>query len=295
MKHQPQSIGYEALGKLLGDDIGRQLQNFYMDADIAMMNNESRVFRRVLDIGEPLRINDTRMGLIMKGSIDVIINLQEKCLSEGHVAYLGPGSIVQPLSVSDDFEIYGTALFSQRLPLEAIGQWPQVADALTRDFQARVDKATVDYLRLLFETLWTTLHLTIRNDKTLGSIVAAIMYQFADIYRREEQRTQGKTTLFDRFIALVNQQAGSHRQLDFYASELCLTPRYLGTLIKQASGLSAKEWIDRAVIAEAKILLRHSTMTVAQIADRLSFPNPSFFCKYFLRLVGQTPMGYRSQ
>ena len=30
------------------------------------------------------------------------------------------------------------------------------------------------------------------------------------------------------------------------------------------------------------------------IADKLNFPNPSFFCKFFKREVGITPMEYRN-
>ena len=76
---------------------------------------------------------------------------------------------------------------------------------------------------------------------------------------------------------------------------MCLTERYLGTVIRQASGVTAKEWIDRALIARVKVELRHTDKSVARISEEMNFPNPSFFSKYFKRLTQQTPAQYRSK
>jgi len=67
----------------------------------------------------------------------------------------------------------------------------------------------------------------------------------------------------------------------------------LGTLIREASGTTAKEWIERSVIAEAKVRLKNSDMLTYQISDELNFPNVSFFCKFFKRLTGMTPLEYQ--
>jgi AraC-like DNA-binding protein len=74
---------------------------------------------------------------------------------------------------------------------------------------------------------------------------------------------------------------------------MCLTERYLGTVVRQASGITAKEWIDRALVTRIKIELRHTDKSVAQISDEMKFPNPSFFSKYFRRLTGMTPLEFR--
>jgi YesN/AraC family two-component response regulator len=76
---------------------------------------------------------------------------------------------------------------------------------------------------------------------------------------------------------------------------MCLADRYLGTIIRQASGVTAKEWIDRALVTRIKVELKHSDKTIAQISDDLLFPNPSFFSKYFKRLTGMTPLEFKMQ
>lgn len=110
---------------------------------------------------------------------------------------------------------------------------------------------------------------------------------------RLQQSLSREQTLFDRFIYLVNRHSDREHQLSYYAERMCLTERYLGTVIRQASGVTAKEWIDRSLITCAKIELRHTQKSVAQIAEELSFPNSSFFSKYFKRLTQMTPLEYR--
>jgi len=45
---------------------------------------------------------------------------------------------------------------------------------------------------------------------------------------------------------------------------------------------------------EARQLLSYSDLSVKQIAERLHFPNQSFFGKYFKQAAGVSPKHYRS-
>ncbi|MBR4721490.1 MAG: helix-turn-helix domain-containing protein, partial [Muribaculaceae bacterium] len=49
----------------------------------------------------------------------------------------------------------------------------------------------------------------------------------------------------------------------------------------------------RALVAEAKTLLRHTNKQITEIAYDLNFPNPAFFGKFFRRITGTTPRHYR--
>ena len=55
------------------------------------------------------------------------------------------------------------------------------------------------------------------------------------------------------------------------------------------------QWINQAIIFEAKVLLKHSDLLVFQISDELGFPNPSFFSKFFKRITGMTPAEYQKK
>ena len=84
-----------------------------------------------------------------------------------------------------------------------------------------------------------------------------------------------------------------HRRVSFYANALSLTPRHLTTVIRQASGRSASQWIEEYTVLEAQILLRNSPMSIKEIAYELGFNDQSLFSKYFSRVTGISPERYR--
>ena len=45
--------------------------------------------------------------------------------------------------------------------------------------------------------------------------------------------------------------------LRFMPTGFFLTPRYLSTLVRQASGRTVMDWVNEAVMQEAKLMLRH--------------------------------------
>lgn len=76
---------------------------------------------------------------------------------------------------------------------------------------------------------------------------------------------------FRQFMQLLGEHYKEERSVGFYARKLCITPKYLTTLIKQISGKSVSEWIDSYVILEAKTLLKYSNMSVQEISYYLNF------------------------
>ena len=125
------------------------------------------------------------------------------------------------------------------------------------------------------------------------------MQHYDGCYRKQADRAilsqSREQTIFDRFLQLVTQHCAEQHQIGYYADRMCLTERYLSTVIRQTSGTTAKDWIDRALITRIKIELRHTDKPAAQIADEMHFANPSFFSKYFRRLTGMPPGEYKSR
>lgn len=97
------------------------------------------------------------------------------------------------------------------------------------------------------------------------------------------------------FIKLVEDNYTKHRELGFYAEKLNLTPKHLSRVVKQTSGKSAMEWIEKHVILDAVSQLLSSNISIKEIAYRLNFPSQSCFGKYFSRVVGVSPATYREQ
>jgi YesN/AraC family two-component response regulator len=82
----------------------------------------------------------------------------------------------------------------------------------------------------------------------------------------EKPHKTGSEIFVDNFMDLVRNHYTKHRLLDFYADKLGLTPKYLTTVIKRTSGISATDWIEKFVILEAQALLKSTNLTVQQSA-----------------------------
>lgn len=79
----------------------------------------------------------------------------------------------------------------------------------------------------------------------------------------------------------------------FYADKLCISTRYLSTIVQNVSHSSAKELIDKSVILEIKMMLQSTDLSVQEIAYRLHFPDQSYLGRYFKKRTGVSPTGYR--
>lgn len=147
--------------------------------------------------------------------------------------------------------------------------------------------------------VWNILHCLPYRRGAVQHLIVSLLYNLKYIHEHTCKSTPSRLSrqeeLFRRFIALVNQHSKHERSVNFYADKLCLTPHYLSSVIRETSGQTVMQWINQAVILEAKVLLKHSNLLVFQISDELNFPNPSFFSKFFKRMTGMTPAEYQKQ
>ena len=54
------------------------------------------------------------------------------------------------------------------------------------------------------------------------------------------------------------------------------------------------DWLNAHCILRAQVLLRHTDLSIYQIADTLGFQSATFFSRFFHRETGITPKEYRA-
>jgi AraC-like DNA-binding protein len=81
---------------------------------------------------------------------------------------------------------------------------------------------------------------------------------------------------------------------DYAESQQC-SPRTLDRACRVAFGTSAKGYVDARVVLEARRLLAHTTMTVAQIGEELGFTEATNFVKFFKARTGELPGAFREK
>lgn len=83
--------------------------------------------------------------------------------------------------------------------------------------------------------------------------------------------------------------------VQYMASQLNLSPKYLSDLLKQETGKTALELIHLHVVSEAKNMLVEGNRSIAEIAYMLGFENPPYFSRLFRKEVGMSPKEFQDR
>jgi AraC family transcriptional regulator, transcriptional activator of pobA len=162
------------------------------------------------------------------------------------------------------------------------------------------------------EVMWSLFHkmeTEYRNnpDEFSKSIILShldSMLKYAQrFYKRQfidRKPLSGKTiTRFNEYLGEYFEQGGADQKglptVNYMASQLNLSPKYLSDLLKQETGKTALELIHLYMISEAKNMLVAGERSIAEIAYHLGFENPPYFSRLFRKEVGMSPKEYKNQ
>ena len=250
----------------------------------------------------PCRISAITVSICIGGRMECSVNLKRYDISQDMILVCFPEDVIQ-IHQSEHLEAY-TVMISR-----------DYLNQLEIDFKQRTDfymgyrnnavcslphervLALHPFFALLSESIC---HQHSETAEVLRGLTHAFCYtimslslQFHSENDDEEDKLNRNKQVFDKFLMLVKNNHYQHREVNYYAGQLCLTPNYMSGVIKACSGRTALEWINDYVVLEAKIMLRNSEATIQQIAFSLNFPNQSGFGKYFKKIVGVRPKDYR--
>ena len=255
--------------------------------------------QRIDKFKHPCRLNGGAFCICLHGSCKVSLNLNNYEIKPNDLVVVSPGSIIQLLEKSNDFRGY-IVLFSVDFvkAMDVQSVVPLYAFIQDNPCLSQTPEETgmlLKYCSFLYDKSRRSDH--IYNKEITQHLLLGLFYEISALYQREMPVDQRELTrheqLLKKLLHLVFVHCHTERSVGFYAQQLCLTPKYLSSLVKRISGRTVSEWIDAVVILEAKAQLKSTQMTVQQISDSLNFPNPSFFGRYFKQHTGMTPKEYR--
>lgn len=262
-------------------------KQYYVDEHVFIAMNAQDFGLKHLRTDQPYRVDEGRVMMVTRGWVRVVINLEEQRLEQQSLIVLVADSIFEIQEWSDDFDL--RAFTFKDLPLfTSISQQTYLT---LNDDEWRL---TNEYVELMWhETRYQPL-----QPEVITHLQTALLLELKRFADREENLRQQTATrqdkIFHQFLRLVNLYGLRERKIEFYADKLCVTPNHLGAVIKKASGLTVMQWLNRHAIQKAKVLLRYSDLPIWEVAERMSFANPSFFSKFFKREIGMTPAEYRN-
>jgi len=237
----------------------------------------------------PFKTDMITAQICLSGKTEGFINLKPYSSCASSLTIIMPDQILQHKQMSEDFTglfiIMSKAFISNLNIQSAPPLFISVNDNPVIQLTDSELKSTVTYYNMLKEAIQRTDNPY--RMETVKHLTLAFFYGTSHaIHNTSEENNKSKhKILVDNFLALIRKHYKQERNIGFYADKLCLTPKYLSSLIKKNTDRSANDWIDRYVILEAKALLKSTNMTIQQISDELNFPSQSFFGKYFKTIV----------
>jgi len=282
------------------DLAGEQRQGLMRECITASSDSQMQVFRF------PCRIDAFIIGVGTEGETSVSFNLHEFRLKKDSMFIFTPKNILQ-VNSQQYFKADVIAIspdFMRRINIDIKNMMPLFLKFVENPTLALTPEESRSMRGMIAQIERET-----RGPEThfsfdiLSGLIAATIYKVGDImYHYLAEHPEGQNNshnraeeYFKQFTHLLGEHFREERSVGFYARQLCITPKYLTTLIKRISGQSVSEWIDNYVILEAKTLLKYSTMSIQEIAYYLNFPNQSFFGSYFKRNTGMSPSQYKAQ
>lgn len=256
----------------------------------------------------PFRVDCYVAAYCVEGSVDCSVNLTDYHLTTGTLLLFTPGNIVRITEPEQTDHLRLTLICASTSFITGIGINPSkfLIEAMDVLRDPCIHLST-DETEMLHKYVNLALDITKTNPQfikeSIGGLVSSVFYQFAgflaDSKRRQDMespvRTSRQRQMLEQFIKLaINDHAREHL-VGYYADKMCVTPKYLSKIVKEASGRSVPDWLSELLILDAKNMLRHSDMTIKEISARLNFPSQSFFFRFFKNHTGQTPTQYREE
>jgi AraC family transcriptional activator of pobA len=99
--------------------------------------------------------------------------------------------------------------------------------------------------------------------------------------------------LHRRFAELLEAQFARHHDAAWYADALGVPGPALARALTRLTGRPTKELVTDRVMLEAKRLLRHTDLTVGEVAFRVGYTDQLYFSRAFKRQSGRPPQAYR--
>jgi AraC-like DNA-binding protein len=262
-------------------------------------------------MNRPCRFDGFMVFYCISGSLKMSVNLTDVEISKGMVFINIPGNIIRINDISDvnEEEVRYVCMalskeFFQSLNVEVCKLFNEGISMLQKPV-ILLSERDFDLTRSLVRYMITLLRSDASYKKeAVLSALSSLFYILMGAWTNSSSNagtdvdsgelSNRSKVIFDKFMRLVMEYHTQYRNVGFYADQLCLTPKYLSKLIKNATGRSAPEWIDSYVILEAKNLLKYSGTTIKEIVFKLNFPNQSVFYKFFKAHTGMTPTEYRN-
>lgn len=256
------------------------------------------------NIDVPSEFNIAIFALHLDGESELSINLKDYKIGPNSIALLKPKTLLMDGGRNNDDVTGSYIIFSPEAMggistnfIHNLNTYLYIQENPVTKLTRQETEEIKEFYLFMRAQIQAHANLPYRNDIKFHLLVAFFYKVVTTLEnhlpkRRYVQNRQ--RDLFGQFLELLKENYRENRSVTFYAEKLYITPKYLSALSKNITDLTAGEWIDKYVVLETKRMLKTTTLSIQEIAEQLSFPNQSFFGKYFKSHTGLSPKEYRN-
>ncbi len=252
----------------------------------------------------PLKSDFYRISFCLAGSVKVDLGLESFTHQRGTASFTFPKQIFSKSAQSEDFFgyylLFSNDFFLDFLPaINPAHQFPFFAFSGNPFFQLS-ENELLEIETILLKINHEIQNKAIERKKAIQLYLYLLLITCQRSYEKQNfqnvQITQSyQNQLLIKFKKLVSEHYLSKRQTSHYADLLAVTPNHLNRTIKDLSGKTVSDFINEMLVLEAKTLLKHSALTISEIAYQLSFSDHPHFNKFFKKQTGLTPTEFREK
>ena len=196
MSRKPHLMNLLRIRDIFEPQIAEIRKQLFIDDHLIVLHGTSDIFKLILRQDPPFIIDDHRMGIVLKGEAYINFNLVDKHIKAGMLIYLGPGSIISPVSISPDFEIFGFAITTD-FPLPfALGQLPQAFNGQVRDFQLPGNETDLHTAHHILDTLWHERLQSTSSSQSYRHTDVSLRLCFPPVHTTSSKLTKQRTNHF---------------------------------------------------------------------------------------------------
>ncbi|GIN59994.1 hypothetical protein J8TS2_43130 [Lederbergia ruris] len=119
------------------------------------------------------------------------------------------------------------------------------------------------------------------------------MSNFTDIFKQQEKIKNPK--IIEEAKKWIKNHLSEDINLNSLASHLHMSPNYLSSLFKQATGETYIEYTTKSRMKVAKKLLLDPEVKISSVARQVGFNDSNYFSIAFKKSEGMTPTQYRAR
>ena len=276
------------------------IQIGYSDNDIVVVDSIQQ-FTEV----NTARVAMNAIVICTNGKVQAQMNSQTMELHKNQMAIVPQNVTVTDVMISPDFNLKAMFLTNRSLQSflrEKMNIWNDMM-YIHRHYVVTMDEDEILFYTHFYDMLTLAivkgkdnpLHTDVIQSLLRSAILALCGAMKQKLSLAAVHQVKTSDNHFQRFLDLLHSSEVKRHTVETYASELCISPKYLSALCKKNSGKTANEWITERVLEDIRYYLKQSDFSIKEICDRLGFPNPSFFGKYVKDHFGMTPLQFRGQ